>query len=124
MQKFYFPFPFVCFLLVPIVAACSGPETQQAPVVTPPAISLQITEDDCPSIVVQAGMQIAWTNQDDEDHVLILERKDEQGVLVDSGGTDRLQPGDTFSITLAEAGQYTYYCSEDRTTFGTITVFP
>ena len=124
MQRFYFPLTFVCFLLVPVAAACSGPETQQAPVVTPPAISLQITEDDCPSIVVQAGMQITWTNQADEDRVLMLERKDEQGVLVDSGGTDQLQPGDTFSITLAEPGQYTYYCTEDRTAFGTITVLP
>jgi plastocyanin len=54
----------------------------------------------------------------------MIERKDEQGVLVDSGGTDLLQPGTSFSNTLTVPGQYTYYCSKDRTTFGTITVSP
>lgn len=103
--------------------ACGG-QSPVIPLLTPPAISVLITRDFCPSIEVQAGMQIAWTNQDDEDRVLILERTNEQGVIVDSGGTDRLQPGDTFSISLVEPGKYTYYCSVDRTESGTITVLP
>ena len=69
-------------------------------------------------------MQIAWTNADNVDHVLWLERKEEQGILVDAGGTDLLQPGTTFSITLTEAGEYTYYCSKDHTAFGMIAVLP
>ncbi len=45
--------------------------------------------------------------RDNVDLVLWLERKDKNGVLVDAGGTDLLQPGTTFSITLTELGQYT-----------------
>jgi hypothetical protein len=113
---------FVTIVLVLSMTACGG-QSPVIPLVTPPAISVLITRDSCPSLEVQAGMQIAWTNQDDVDRVLILERTNEQGVLVDSGGTDRLQPGDTFSISL-EPGKYTYYCSVDRTESGTITVLP
>jgi plastocyanin len=69
-------------------------------------------------------MDITWTNRDKVDHVLLLERMDENGALFDMGGTDLLQPGNTFSITLTEPGQYRYYCSKDRTAFGTITVLP
>jgi plastocyanin len=69
-------------------------------------------------------MQVAWTNRDVVDHIILLERVDKDGDLVDSGGTDLLQPGSTFSITLTEPGQYTYYCSEDRALSGTITVSP
>lgn len=108
--------------LIPV--ACSGAQEPVAPVLTPPAIGIDITGDECPSIEVQAGMQVAWTNLDDVDHVLFLERRDESGEPVDSGGTDLLQPGSTFSIVLTEPGQYTYYCSEDRAVSGTITVLP
>jgi len=115
---------FALFLLVPSIVACSGGQTSDGPVLTPPAIGVQITRDDCPSIEIRAGMQISWTNQDDVNRVVLLERTDENGTLIDSGGTDLLQPGSTFSITLTEPGQYTYYCSEDRTAFGMITVLP
>lgn len=107
-----------------LLIACGTAQIVDSSSLTPPAISVQITKDDCPSIEIQAGMQIAWTNRDDVDRVLLIERKDEQGVLVDSGGTDLLQPGSMFSITLTEPGQYTYYCSKDRTAFGTISVSP
>ena len=91
---------------------------------TPPAIGVEITKEECPSIEVQAGMQIAWTNTDDVDRVLLIERKDASGAIVEQGGTDLLQPGTTFSTTLTMPGQYTYYCSKDHTAFGTITVLP
>ena len=86
--------------------------------------SLEIKGNECPSLEAQVGMQVAWTNRDNVDHILVLERTDDNGVLIDSGGTDLLQPGSTYSITLIEPGQYTYYCSEDRAVFGTITVLP
>ena len=114
----------IFFFLVPILVACGSARNAQEPVLTPPTISVQITKDNCPSIEVQAGMQIAWINKDDIDHILLLERKDANGVLVESGGTDVLQPGSTFSTTLTTPGQYTYYCSKDRTAFGTINVLP
>lgn len=106
------------------MTACGSMKPAAEPIVTPPAISVQITKDYCPSLEIQSGMQIAWTNADNEDRVLWLERKDEQGVLIDSGGTDLLQPGTTFTTTLMDPGQYIYYCSKDRTAFGAITVLP
>jgi plastocyanin len=112
----------VLFFLVSTMTACGGMSKPTEPLVTPPAISVQITKEYCPSIEVQAGMQIAWTNRDDVDRMLWIEYKDGQGVLVDAGGTDLLQPETTFSITLTNPGEYTYYCSKDRKAFGTITV--
>ena len=106
------------------MTACGSTGSPSEPVTTPPAISVQITEGYCPSLEIQSGMQVAWTNADNEDRALWLERKDEQGNLIDSGGTDLLQPGTTFAITLMDPGQYIYYCSKDRTAFGTITVSP
>ena len=123
MDKKWFSLLLMIYLAL-VSAACSGEEIPPAPVLTPPAISLDLTGENCPSIEVQAGMQIAWTNRDDKDRVLWLEHEDENGVLIDAGGTDLLQPGTTFSITLTEPGQYTYYCTEDRATSGMITVLP
>jgi len=81
----------VLLFIVLFMAACGGTRPPMEPVVTPPAISVQITKDYCPSLEVQSGMQIAWTNADNMDRVPWLERKDEQGILIDSGGTDLLQ---------------------------------
>ena len=114
----------VLFFLASTVTACGGMSKPTEPPVTPPAISVQITKEYCPSIEVQADMQIVWTNLDDVDRMLWIERKDGQGIIVDAGGTDLLQPGTTFSITLTDPGEYTYYCSRDRKSFGTITVTP
>jgi plastocyanin len=107
-----------------LLSACGASPTPEAPILTAPAIGVQITKQYCPSIEVQVGTSIAWTNADTVDHIVIIERMDEQGVVVDSGGTDLLQPGNTFSILLTEAGQYTYYCSLDRKQFGTIHILP
>ena len=114
----------VLLFMVLFITACGSTKPPLEPIVTPPAISVLITKDYCPSIEIQAGMQITWTNADNEDLVLWLERKDGQGVLIDSGGTDLLQPGTTFTITLVDSGQYIYYCSKDRAAFGTINVLP
>jgi hypothetical protein len=124
MDRKYFSFLLISFFLASAMVACTIGETPPAPALTPPAISLEITGDSCPSIEVQSGMQIAWTNRDDIDRMLWLEHEAENGVMVDAGGTDLLQPGTTFSITLTEPGQYTYYCSKDRSASGTITVLP
>jgi plastocyanin len=87
-----------------------------------PAISVQIIGDYCPSVQVRAGMQIAWTNLDNEDKALIIESDGDEGTILDLQGTDLLEVADTFSISLNEPGQYVYYCSSDRTASGTITV--
>lgn len=119
-KKIWLIFSFIALFM----PACGSTRSAAEPVLTPPAIGIQITEAYCPSVEIKAGTQIAWTNADIADRALILERRDEQGVLIDSGGTDLLQPGATFTITLMNAGQYIYYCSIDHTEFGTITVSP
>ena len=107
MNRKHFSLLFVTLFLAGILIACSDGGTQPASVLSPPTISLDITGDDCPSLETQVGMQVAWTNQDNVDHTIMLERTDENGVLIDSVGTDLLQPGSTFSITLIEPGRYT-----------------
>ena len=122
LYKKHLVIPFIAVSLVLSIVSCS----RQGPVEPPisaPGISVQITKDDCPSIEVEAGMQVTWTNVDHVDRALIVERTDEQGVVVSAGGTDRLGPGDSFSTSF-DVGQYPSFCSEDRTTFGTITVLP
>jgi plastocyanin len=115
---------FVILSVAITLVACDSIQPADTPALTPPAISVEITRDDYPSLEVQAGTQIAWTNRDDRDRTLWFERTDENGALSDSGGIDLLQPGSTFSTTFMEPGQYTYYCSKDRAAFGTITVLP
>lgn len=117
-----FSFGISLFVLVLIVSACRGAQTPLVTQVTPPAIGVQITSDNCPSIEAQSGMQISWTNMDNVDLVLSIEHEDEQGAVTESGGTDLLQPGASFSISVLSPGQYTYYCSIDRTAFGTILI--
>jgi len=43
-------------------------------------------------------MQISWTNNDYIDHVLWIKHKNEQGVVTETGGTDLLKAGTTFSM--------------------------
>ncbi len=115
--------PFIPTLLLALtLTACGVSPVTETWIPTPPAISVQITDEYCPSVEIQPGTQIAWTNLDDKDRLLIIERTDDQGNVVDSGGIGLLQPGGTFSIILSEAGEYTYFCSLDRTEFGMIHV--
>ena len=113
---------FVYFLAVILVIlfACG-----QIVVVLPmgtPTVSVQITADYCPSIEVQEGMQVAWTNRDSIDHAFILQCMSVAGSSGSHCENHRLQPGDTLSLSLMSAGQYTYYCSNNRLSTGTITV--
>lgn len=112
------------FLIAVFMSACGNQRSTQDTVENLPTISVQITKDICPSIEIQSGMQVEWTNIGNEDRVLLLERKDENGNLVDFGGTDLLQPGSSFLFTLTQPGQYLYYCSKDHISFGSIIVSP
>jgi hypothetical protein len=66
--KKHFPH-FMMIILVFTLGACDS-KTFETPVVTPPAISVTITDEDCPSVEVQPGMQVAWTNGDEAAHVV------------------------------------------------------
>jgi plastocyanin len=111
------------FLLAFILTACTG-QTPSTPQVNAPAISVEITKDNCPSIEAQADIQILWTNTDTVDLVLLIEHKDENGTITETGGTDLFQPGTTFSISSLSPGEYTYFCSQDHSAFGMITIIP
>jgi len=112
-----------CLLVLAFfLTACGSGQTPAAPQGMGPSIGVEITKDGCPSIEASPDMQIIWTNNDSQDHALLIEHKDEQGMVTEAGGTDVIQPGDTFSITSLAPGEYTYYCSKDRTVFGSILI--
>jgi len=107
----------IVVLLGGFLAAC-----QSQPLITPsaPGISVGITGETCPSVMVQAGQQVTWTDQDSREH-LVRDKPAEGNGLFDSG---KLQPGDSFAFTFPQPGSYTYQCSPDGATTGTITVAP
>jgi len=107
-------------ILVFTLSAC-GSKTFETPVVTPPAISVTITDQDCPSVEVQPGMQVAWTNGSEAPRVVQADALPDGSRKFDAG---ELQPGDSFIFTFMEAGSYAYQCSSDRAMKGTFTVTP
>ncbi|HEX6303206.1 MAG TPA: plastocyanin/azurin family copper-binding protein [Anaerolineales bacterium] len=114
---------FISLILVLICAtlvACQRP-TEALPEVEPvPGISLTLTGDSCPSVTLNAGDQITWTNQDSQQHHIRVETLDGQLVFE---ATD-LQPGDSASLSFPVAGSYVYTCTPDEVLTGTITVEP
>jgi hypothetical protein len=85
-----------------------------------PGIRLNITGSICPSLNATTSDQITWTNQDQQVHLIHIESSDGK-ILFDSGD---LQPGDTASFTISQAGNYIYACSSDQKSTGAITVKP
>jgi plastocyanin len=55
-----------------------------------------------PSLVVQAGTRVTWTNADDDPHTVTTDTS-----LFDSRGLAR---GDSFSYVFRKPGTYAYYC--------------
>jgi plastocyanin len=103
-------------------AACGKAQgTAEVPVVTPPAISVSITESNCPNMQVQIGMQVAWTNQGGQVRVVRARQQADGSRAFDSG---QLQPGDSFRFTFMEPGVFEYECSEDGTRTGMVSVGP
>jgi hypothetical protein len=91
----------------------SSPATPSAP-----GISVAITSDLCPNIVVNVNQQVTWTNQDIRGHIVRDEPAEGNGQF-DSG---TLQTGDSFAFTFPQEGAYTYECSTDGTMTGTVMV--
>ena len=81
-------------------------------------ISVSIRGDTCPNVIVQAGQQVTWTNQDTGEHI-VRDNSTKEGSLFDSG---ILQPGDSFTFIFVDPGSYPYECSEDGTMRGIVTV--
>jgi len=92
------------------------------PLATPSAtgISVGITDDTCPSIEIQLGQQVTWTNQGIHEHI-VRHKLMEGNSQFDSG---KLQSGDSYVFTYLQSGSYYYDCSEDGSMTGIITVLP
>lgn len=99
------------------LAAC-GPKPLATS--TAPGISVGFGADSCPIIEVQAGDQVTWTNQDNQE--LIVRHKPLEGNGQFDSGV--LHPGESFAFTFMEPGSYNYECSADAAVRGTVTVKP
>ena len=105
-------------LIVLTLFACQSEPTLVEPAA--PGIGVGITSDECPNVIVNVGYQVAWTNQDRNEHI-VRASSSEGNVLFESG---TLQSGDSFTYTFIEPGTYTYVCTADGSMTGTVTVQP
>lgn len=103
-------------MLALLLVACQSETPTAAPQGS--GISVEITADTCPNVVLNINQQVTWTNQDTKEHI-VRDKTAAGTTLFDS---DILQPGDSFSYTFGEAATYTYDCSTDGSMTGTITV--
>jgi plastocyanin len=116
---------FAKILLVGLIAAvlltaCQVENSNLPAAVVTPGIGLNLTSDFCPSLAVTTKQQITWTNLDD--HVHLIRIKSMEGeILFDSGD---LQPNDTASFNIPQAGDYTYTCNKNDEAAGVINVEP
>lgn len=115
-KKRFLLFVSLILVLTAVLSACktdtSSTDTQN------PGISLDITSDTCPNVIVNANQQVTWTNSDTKEHFITDNTPGKTSQF--SSGT--LKPGDSFSFVFVEAGDYTYQCSNDGSPDGTITV--
>jgi hypothetical protein len=105
-------------LCAAFLVACQNQPTLLPP--SAPGISAGITSEICPSIVVEVGQQVTWTNQDTGEHI-VRERPITGNSLFNSG---ILLPGDSFNFNFVQPGSFTYECSIDGVETGMITVQP
>jgi len=120
VMKKYTIFLFLVFTL--LLSACrSKSESQYNPFLTPPAMSVVVTRDNCPSMEVQLGMQVWWINSDADPLPIMLEQLDDDGNVVATGKSE-INLENKFSMQFDNPGIYRLYCSENRDTYATITV--
>lgn len=105
-------------VFIGLLSACRS--TPQLATPSTQGISVGITSDICPNIIAQTGQQVTWTNQDSREH--IVRHNDVEGKRHFDSGT--LQPGDVFTFTFIQSGEYRYMCSEDSAMTGVVTVEP
>ncbi len=101
-----------------LLAACQT--TPSLATSSAPGISVGIADDLCPSVTVQVGQQVTWTNQGSQEHI-VRDKSVEGKSRFDSG---ILKSDDIFAFTFLQPESYTYECSVDGVLTGTITVEP
>jgi len=105
------------------ISACGAKNnTQQDVSLTPPAMSVTITHENCPLLEAQAGMTVSWTNGDMVNLHIEIVQFDDAGNMTGVGKSE-IGPGDVFSTKFYYDGTYRFYCSEEnKDVYGTITV--
>jgi plastocyanin len=108
------------FLLIMIsltFAGCRSKEkTQQNIPDHAPAMSVNISRENCPSMEASVGMWLEWMNVDTV-ALFVQLRKDDKVI-----GESELNPKDQFSFHMESPGMFQFYCSRDKDTYATITV--
>ena len=105
------------------ISACGAKNSPQQDIfLTPPAISVTITREKCPSMETQVGMTVSWKNGDMVKLSIEIVQFDDAGNMTGAGKSE-IGPGDAFSTKFYDAGSYRFYCSdENKDVYGTITV--
>jgi plastocyanin len=114
-------FAFVFFVALLMISGCRNKPQQVDVSITPPAISVNVTRESCPSIELEAGMWVTWTNVDTVSLPIKIEYLDENGKVTDTGMSE-IDSGATFSTNFPEAGISHVYCTDNADTHATITV--
>ena len=114
--------PLLLALIFGISACGAKNDPQQDVVLTPPAIGVTITRENCPSLETQVGMTVSWTNGDMVKLPIEILQFDDVANMIGVGKSE-IGPGDIFSTKFYYAGTYRFYCSEEnKDVYGTITV--
>lgn len=119
MEKY---FAYLLPIIILSLSAC-GAKRDEVPEVllTPPAITVEASRENCPSIETEVGMTVAWKNVDTVSLPIKIEYLDENGKVTDTG-LSVIDPETVFSTNFPEAGVYHVYCTDDAETYSTITV--
>lgn len=111
-------FILLVILLSGLLTSCRSTPTLVSP--DAPGISVGILGDECPSVNVNVGDVVTWTNQDARAH--IVRHMPKEGDSQFDSGT--LNMGDSFAFTFMQPGDYTYQCVIEYESTGTVTVQP
>lgn len=107
-------------LTVGVLVSCQSIATPTLAILSQPGISVGISNDSCPDVIVEVGQQISWTNQGKQEH--IVRATSVEGESAFDSGT--LRPGESFAVTLTQPDIYQYECSADGSLTGLITLEP
>jgi plastocyanin len=94
----------VCIAALAALAVGCGGESDSAPVATTDVTMVKSYRFDPEKIVVDAGATVTWTNDDNFTHTVQVDGQDDQ----------KVERGDSFSVTFDEPGTYHYVCTLHR----------